>query len=102
MLDDMEVWLVIPCFFYWNCGKSEEKCKTPLLETRLGLPPILGMTIFSKGSSHSESAFLILTWTTGAETSKVKTWRQSLKKMSNIKNSEIALTSPIYSSPNCD
>ncbi|KAF3824010.1 hypothetical protein GH733_008295 [Mirounga leonina] len=28
------------------------------------------MTVFSKGSSHSESAFLILTWTTGAETSK--------------------------------
>lgn len=74
MVDDVEVWLVIPCFSFWNCGKSDEKSRTPLFETRLGLPPILGITIFSKGSSHSESAFLILTWTTGAGTSKVKTW----------------------------
>lgn len=71
----MKVWLLIPCFFYWNWGESEEKSKTPSLETRLVLLPLLGITIFSKGSSHSESAFLILTWTTRAGTSEVKPWR---------------------------
>ena len=61
VLCGMGVWSSIPRFSCWNGGKSEEKGRTPLSETVRGLPPIFGITIFSNGNSHSESALLVLT-----------------------------------------